>query len=43
MMTDKQTAWLAALGLALVMLIGGIIEPCDGKSCHNQTGEIHAE
>lgn len=46
MTTDKQTAWLAGLGLALVMLIGALIEPCDGKSCQNEinaTGAIYAE
>jgi hypothetical protein len=28
----KRETW-AVLGLILIYLLGGVIEPCDGKSC----------
>lgn len=32
-MTTKRE-WAAIIGLVLVMIIGGCIEPCDGHSCN---------
>ena len=35
-MTTKKE-WAAIIGLILVMIVGGIIEPCDGHSCKQTT------
>lgn len=33
MRTDDKVKWFSGLILLAVIVIGGIIEPCDGHSC----------